>query len=165
MKRRFHFLIWTAIGLSLSALAFGWLISSPYPTAEAALADFYGGEPRPECMQSAPLLAHGKSVAPLVTRALSDKTMQRRLYAIDFLGQVRSQEALPALEAILSDVTEIHGFRASALQSIYEISPPRGRELAARVENPNAQLNRVIEAIQYSDKRIKDMISQRECQW
>jgi hypothetical protein len=89
--------------LSLGTLIYWFLSRSPYPTAEAALEAFYGGDPRPECMQAQPLRQHGSKVVPLIIRDLPNKAMPRRRYAIGFLGEGRYREALPVLEHISSD--------------------------------------------------------------
>jgi hypothetical protein len=135
------------------------LFLSPYHSPEAALAAFYGGEPRPECMQSEPLRREGRRVVPLLISELPNKGMPRRRYAIGFLGEGRYEEALPALERILGDVTEIDYFRADALLAIYEMAPIRGRELARYVQDPVGLLKRVVEAIAQGDSHVKKMIN------
>src|SRR5262245_36870293 len=146
-----------AATLSLSVSIYWFLVRSPYPTAEAALEAFYGGEPRPECMQAAPLEWHGSKVVPLVVRDLPNKTMPRRRYAIGFLGDGRYPEALPVLEHILSDETEIYYFRADALLAIYRIAPNRAQELASQValksqgQDRYHLLERVVQAVDRAD--------------
>jgi hypothetical protein len=151
------------IAASLALSLFVWICSvlflSPYRNSEEALAAFYGGEPRPECMQAQPLRSEGRRVVPLVISALPDKAMPRRRYAIAFLGEGRYEEALPALERILVDVTEKDYFRADALLAIYELTPVRARELARQVESPVGLLASVVEAIGQGDRRVREMIN------
>jgi HEAT repeat protein len=143
---------------TLLALMYSSLFLSPYPDPEAALAAFYGGEPRPECMQAAPLRQEGRRGVPLVVRELPNKAMPRRRYAIAFLGDGRYEEALPILERLLADTTEIEYFRADALLAIYQIAPVRARELAKQVQNPVGLLQGVVEAIERDDHRLRQML-------
>ena len=114
-------------GLVILCVLILFLARESYPSPEAALAAFYGGEPRPECMQANPLRSEGQRVVPLLLRELPNKSMPRRRYAIGFLGEGRYEEALPALERILADLTEIDYFRADALLAIYAIAPARAK--------------------------------------
>jgi hypothetical protein len=131
--------------LSLAALIYWFGVRSPHPTAEAALAAFYGGESRPECLLTQPLQQHGSSVVPLIIRDLPNRTMPRRRYAIGFLGEGRYREALPVLEHIFSDTTEIYYFRADALIAMFEIAPARAQELASQVVLPSHDEYRLFE--------------------
>jgi hypothetical protein len=84
-------------------------------------------------MQTEPLEQEGARVVPLVIKEISNRAMPNRRYAISFLGEGRYAEALPVLERILSDPTEIEYFRADALLAIFEIAPARAQELASTV--------------------------------
>src|SRR5215510_10119128 len=143
--------------LSVAISVYWFLAQGPYPTAEAALEAFYGGEPRPECMQAEPLRRDGSRVVPLLIQALPNKAMPRRRYAIGFLGEGRHAEALPTLEQILSDATEIYYFRADALLAVFEIAPTRAQELASQVILPSPLqdryrlLERVVQAVERGD--------------
>lgn len=130
-KALFFILLAAAFVAAVAAPVYWVLVRSPYPTAEAALEAFYGGEPRPECMQAQPLLRHGPGVVPLIIRDLPNKAMPRRRYAISFLGQGNYTDALPALEKIVLDDTELYYLKTDALEAIYHISPPHAAKLAA----------------------------------
>ena len=155
-----------AVTATLIAATFiDWfLLRSPHATAEAALAAFYAGEPGFECMQAEPLRRDGSKVVPLVIRDLPNKKMQRRRYAILFLGEGRYREALPVLEHILLDTTEIYYFRADALMSIFEIAPTHAQELASRIVPPSEDehqfFERTIQAVTRGDLRVN-----HECSW
>lgn len=138
-----------------------WLfVQSPYPTAETALQAFYGGEPRPECMQADPLRWHGSRVVPLVIRDLPNKAIPKRRYAIGFLGEGRYTEALPVLESIVFDESEKFYFRIDALQAIYEIAPSHAQRLASRivltpqVEDRYGHLEKVVKSVLSGTIRI-----------
>ena len=154
----------TAI-LSVAILSYWFLVRSPYPTAEAALEAFYGGEPRPECLQAEPLREDGARVVPLVIRELPNKAMPRRRYAISFLGEGRHAEALPVLEKILADETEIFYFRADALLAIFEIAPTRAQELASQVavvQDKYRHFERAVQAVERGD--VSDFV-RHGCVW
>jgi hypothetical protein len=142
------------VGAAILGLSGYWLLArSPYPTPEAALGAFYNDEPRPECMQAAPLQHEGSKVVSLVIRDLSNKEMPNRRYAIGFLGEGHYAEALPVLEHILSDTTEIDYFRADALLAIFEIAPSRAQDLISAIAPSQVQgryqiLPMMIQAIQ-----------------
>jgi hypothetical protein len=148
----------TAILSLVALISIYWLgVRRLYPTDEAALAEFYAGESRPECLITQPLEQQGSSVVPLIIRDLPNKTMSRRRYAIGFLGEGRYPEALPRLERILLDATEIDYFRADALAAIFKIAPTRAQALASQVTlQPQGQdryqlLERTIKAVERGD--------------
>lgn len=65
-------------------------------------------------------------MVPTICEAVKNKDMKRRRYAIGALGYINDRAALPTLEAILSDESEIDYFRGDALHSIYQIDRKRG---------------------------------------
>jgi hypothetical protein len=144
------------------SLLFWWLMSSPYATPEAALADFYRGVPGPECMVDQPLRRDGRRVVPLVVQEVSNRAMPRRRYAIAFLGYGRHAEALPTLEKILADRTEIDHFRADALLAIYQIAPTRAQTSASGMHDSGGLLGLVVEAFGQGDAAIRVFIG-RSC--
>lgn len=76
------------------------------------------------------LLEGGEAIVPIVIQEIGNKQMPKRKHAIEFLGQHHQRAALPALEAIVNDESELADFRADALEAISEIDANRGRELA-----------------------------------
>jgi hypothetical protein len=115
-------------------------------------------------MQNQPLKAEGRDVVPLVIRDLPNRAMPRRRYAIAFLGYGQYAEALPALEKILTDPTEIDYFRADALLAIYEISPTRARTLASGIHDATGLLERFIQELGRGDAAIRAYIN-HNCSW
>ena len=87
---------------------------------------------RAEDMLMDPLILHADLVKDSVIEEVKNPKMPKRRYAISFLGVARLTNALPVLKIILSDTSEVDYFRADALESIYQISPEEGRQLAKR---------------------------------
>lgn len=77
-----------------------------------------------------PLILAGRCVVPLILERLPDQAMPKRRYAIGFLGNGRYPEALPALERIVRDSTELCIMRTDALEAIVAIDPATARLLA-----------------------------------
>lgn len=128
----------------MAFLSVWWAIAEgPLRSPKAALHDFYEAEERAEDQLMDPLILAGKRVAPIVITEIKNKKMEKRRYAIGFLGNGRYVEALPALEIILKDDTEIDYFRADALQAIYQISRERAEELAPIYVRGEGLLGRV----------------------
>jgi hypothetical protein len=94
-----------------------------------------------------PLILAGHRVAPLVLAEIQKKDMPHRRYAIGFLGNGHYSDAVPILEKILSDDSELFYFRADALEAIYQISPNRARELAPKHTAAEELLGRVAQDI------------------
>jgi hypothetical protein len=85
-----------------------------------------------------PLIAKGKVMVPAICEAVKHKDMKRRRYAIGALGYINERAAMPTLEEILSDESEIDYFRGDALQSIYQIDSKLGLSYAAQYQSqPN----------------------------
>ncbi len=117
-------------------LALWWAVAEgPLRDPEDALADFYEAKDRAEDQLMDPLILNGRRVVPLVVAEIPNKEMRLRRYAIGFLGNGRYAEALPALEEILKDESEVYYFRADALEAIYQISQDKARALAPAYTN------------------------------
>jgi hypothetical protein len=78
-----------------------------------------------------------------VIEAVKNPEMEKRRYAIGFLGVARVHEALPVLRTILADNEEEDYFRADALDSIFQISPDEGLSLARQYRERGDFLGRV----------------------
>lgn len=117
--------------LALSALFFA-LPVWPRPTADEVMADFHAAVGRCEATLQDPLILHAHIVRNRVIEDIKDPAMDKRRYAIGFLGNVGAREALPALRNILEDETEKDYFRADALESIFHIDGGEGQALAPR---------------------------------
>jgi HEAT repeat protein len=79
-----------------------------------------------------PLIEAGPKMVPAICEAVHHKDMKLRRYAIGALGYIGDPRALPTLEAILNDDSEIDYFRGDALHSIYLIDRARGVSLGKR---------------------------------
>lgn len=77
-----------------------------------------------------PLCIAGESVVPLVAEKIKSKDLDRRLYAIVFLGTVESKEPIPVLQQIAEDESDNVFFRSNALNSLYMLDEKSGVELA-----------------------------------
>lgn len=130
MKRSTIITLALAVGVTLVAL-----VAWPRPTAESVLNDFlFNDAQRAEDMLVDPLILHADVVKHRVLEEIQDPAMEKRRYAIRFLGIIRFSDALPALREILADDGELEYFRGDALESIYRISIEEGRGLAAQYE-------------------------------
>lgn len=141
-------------GSAVSAVGLVALLGLWRPVAEGplrnpgeALEDFYEAKDRVEDQLMDPLILTGRSVVPLVLKELPNKDMRLRRYAIGFLGNGRYSEALPLLDVILNDESEIDYFRGDALRSIFQISQSRARELAPNFVNGQELLGEVAREI------------------
>ena len=113
---------------------------------ERAWQAFYGeADHEPELDD--PLIAAGAKMALPICEAIAHKDMKRRRYAIGALGFIAAPAAMPCLEAILKDKTEIDYFRGDALKSIYQIDHALGRKYAAEYQNDADYLKMVADAI------------------
>jgi hypothetical protein len=134
------------------AIILGWGIwwsasQGPLRDPAAALDDFYEARDRMEGELMDPLILCGHRVVPLVIADLPNKQMRLRRYAIGFLGNGRYVEALPTLENILAEESEIYYFRADALEAINSISQVRARTLAPSYVNGDQLLGTVARSI------------------
>ncbi len=118
------------MGIVLAAALWWALAEGPLRDPHDALRDFYEARGRAEDQLMDPLILNGHRVVPLVLSEIQKKEMPLRRYAIGFLGNGHYAEAMPLLEKILSDESEIFYFRADALEAIYQIAPNRARVLA-----------------------------------
>lgn len=79
-----------------------------------------------------PLILNADLVKDRVIEDMADRRMDKRRYAIGFLGNNRIREALPALRIIVADETETDLFRGDALESIFMIDAQEGAKLSER---------------------------------
>lgn len=93
------------------------------------------------------LIAKGKVMVSAICEAVKHKDMKRRRYAIGALGYINERAAMPTLEAILSDESEIDYFRGDALQSIYRIDSKRGLSYAAQYQSQPNTLGQYAKAV------------------
>lgn len=97
---------------------------------------------RAEDMLMDPLILHSDTVKHAVIEGVKNPKMQKRRYAIAFLGVARVNDALPALRRILADNEEEEYFRGDALTSIYQIARDEGISLAKRYKGRGDYLGR-----------------------
>ena len=129
-------------------LGLWWVVQlGPLRDPREALNDFYEAKDRAEDQLIDPLILAGSRVVPVVMAELPNKEMRLRRYGIGFLGNGRYLQALPALEAVLGDATEVHTLRADALSAIYRISPARAQQLAPQHVGGEELLGKVAQDI------------------
>ena len=148
------------IGLFLAAV-FYLLIPR---TAEESFEEFLSLETK-ESYLTQPLCAAGRKVVPVVIERIKDKNLDRRRYAIGFLGSDDYPEALPVLFRILEDDTETDVFRGDALNAIFLLSRNEGSDLALKYRGRADYLGRVanelIKVQDYDD--FKDSRQSERC--
>lgn len=98
-------------------------------TPEAAFHDFQTNQHK-ESWMVAPLCAAGESVIPIVIEKVKNRKLERRVYALGFLGTTESESAADVLEVIARDDSEDEGIRNTALKSLFMIDETRGRKAA-----------------------------------
>jgi hypothetical protein len=137
------------VSTALLAVAVLWwaFAEGPLRDPEEALRDFYAARDRAEDQLMDPLILKGSGVVPLVLAEVQDRDMRLRRYAIGFLGRGRYRAALPVLERIVGDATELHYFRAGALEAIYQINQDRARAFAPRYVESEGLLGEVARTI------------------
>lgn len=123
------FKLWIVVAILIFVGVCG-LYAATKPSADEVLKDFYTAEGRAEDMLMDPLILHADIVAPLVITEIKNPEMNKRRYAIGFLGNERINEALPVLRSILSNEKEKDYFRADSLVSIFMIDKNEGLALA-----------------------------------
>ncbi len=110
---------------------------------EKAMREFYAVEStRPEEIID-PLILAGRRVVPLLVREVPKKEMPRRRQAIAALGNLGDWRAMPVLETMLADTSELDCFRADALEAIALIDKDLGHFYAKKyAESDSAYLAR-----------------------
>ncbi len=94
-----------------------------------------------------PLCNAGKKVVPLVIERVKDKNLESRRWAIRFLGSGDYLQAIPVLENIVKDKSEMDYIRGEALYSIYFIDKSLGKRLANSYQNRSDTLGEVANEI------------------
>ena len=83
------------------------------------------------------LVRAGSSIVPELLRAVADKRLYKRRYAIGALGYLKNKSAIAILRTILNDSAEKEYFRGDALRAKYIIDQALGRSEAHRLmEHP-----------------------------
>jgi hypothetical protein len=129
--------------LGLACVAYWAFAAGPLRAPEDALQDFYEAKDRAEDQLMDPLILNGRRVVPLVLDAVQQRDMDKRRYAIGFLGNGRYGEAIPTLEAILHDDSERDLFRGDALEAIWQMDPDQGLNWARQYQNREDYLGRI----------------------
>ena len=88
----------------------------PQPTIDSVMKDFHSADGRAEDMLMDPLILNADLAKDRVIQAIKNPKMDKRRYAIGFLGNERIAKAIPVLFQILSDESEKDYFRAIALR-------------------------------------------------
>jgi hypothetical protein len=127
----------------ITAVLLSFVSGCPTPqTPENAFNEFLTHETK-ESYLVQPLCNAGEKVVPLVIEKIKDKDLQRRRYAIGFLGSGNYRQALPVLEKILGDESEQDLFRGDALKSIYLIDLNLGKSLSGKYREREDFLGRI----------------------
>ena len=123
-----------AVGISL------W----PSPaTVDSVMDDFHLAEGRGEDMLMDPLILNADLVKDRVIQDIMNPEMDKRIYAISFLGNEGIGEAMPVLLHILNDESEEDPFRNGALESIFLIDKRRGKRLAGKYSSRQDSLGQI----------------------
>jgi hypothetical protein len=140
MKKRISILFLVGVGLLLGY----WLY--PKTTEEKAFNDFLTTSHK-ESYIVLPLCSAGEKVVPLVIEKIKNKDLERRRYALTFLGTSDYYQALPVLEKTVEDESEVEIFRGDALESIYLIDESKGLRLAKNYKQTNDFLGTISKEI------------------
>jgi hypothetical protein len=118
--------------IGISAAVFLWWYEVTPRTAEDAMTAFYAqkNDGVTEDQLTDPLVLAGDQVVPVVVREVARADMPLRRYAITFLGNAQSAEAVPVLRRIVEDSTELDLFRGDALEALWMIRVSGREELA-----------------------------------
>jgi HEAT repeat protein len=95
-----------------------------------------------------PLIVAGKKVVPLLLKEIQDKNMLQRRYGIVALGHLGDLSAIPVLERILKDPSEIDYFRCDALEAIALLDSDEAHVLAKEQASSSVDcINQLAEAL------------------
>lgn len=122
------------------------------PRYRTAWREFYHGG-YSEIDLGSSLVRVGEPIVPSVCRAIADRNMKRRRYAISALGWIGDRRAIPSLQKVLSEATELQELRADALEAIYRISPRLAHRLAPPHTERKDLLGTVARAVVSDDKK------------
>jgi hypothetical protein len=150
MTKRSAIILCLASAITIAVVA---CIFWPSPTVDQVMKDFYSAEGRAEDMLMDPLILNAELVAPRVIQSIQDKGMDKRRYAIGFLGNERIVGALPVLRRILADGSEEYYFRVDALEAIYQINREEGLSLARDYSERGDLLGRIATGLLSGDHR------------
>jgi hypothetical protein len=147
-------------------LAGAWAFAlNPYRTPEAALAAFYEDVPySPACAQSGPLRWGGRRIIPVIIKEISKRGMSKREYAISYLGEKRYRDALPVLERIAIDTTELDHIRYVALIAISEIELKIAQKIAVDMPENSMIDTKIKDSIIYNEPELK-YFQDHSCYW
>jgi hypothetical protein len=115
---------------------------------------FYAGDHEPELDD--PLIGAGKSMTLAICEAIRNRDMKYRRYAIGALGYIADRRALPVLDSLLANQSELEYFRSDALHAIYQIDDSLGTTYAARFSNLKNTLGLIARAILKREAWLKE---------
>ena len=124
------------------------------PSPEKAFNKFLSSTDLAEDQLKDPLILAGNKVVPIVLQNIENKDMPRRRYAIAFLGDIGSTDAIPALKQILSNKSETDFFRGDALQAIAMIDLNRGKTLAQKYSQGDSYLSMIAKEVLSEDNEV-----------
>lgn len=121
------------------------------PSPEQAFDEFLSSTDRAEDQLMDPLILAGDDVVPLVLQHVKDRGLPRRRYAICFLGNSGKREALPVLESLYADASELDYIRGDALQAIAMIDLEHGKRLAVHPREDDSYVGLIARSIVAED--------------
>jgi len=145
------------VGLLLCVVVVGgvWGVRrATRPSVQEVLADFHAAEGRAEDMLMDPLILNADLVGPAIIEGVKDPDMDKRRYAIGFLGIAGIRDALPVLRTILADATEKSTMRGDALESIYRMEREVGLVLARDYADQDGHLGHVARGLTEGSRRL-----------
>ena len=126
-------------------------------TPEYAFRDFQTFETKESYIVLPPCNA-GNKVVPIVNQRVREKDLDRRLYAIVFLGVYGDDASVSTLKDLVSDESETEYFRSAALESIFVLRSDDGRAISLKYVDRTDLLGRrarnllaVEDAMTYAD--------------
>ncbi len=125
------------------------------PSVQEVLADFHAAEGRAEDMLMDPLILNADLVAPAIVMGIKDPDMDKRRYAVAFLGIADIRDALPVLRTILADATEKSTMRGDALESTYRMEREAGLVLARKYTDQDGHLGHVARGLTEGSWRLR----------
>jgi hypothetical protein len=146
---------WIIVASVLAVACLAWVAWEEWAVSpEAALARFYAHDGAEDQLMD-PLILAGDKVVSLVIREAARQGMDRRRYAIRFLGNGSYPQALPVLERILADPAEEEYYRGDALRAIYQINPALGTRYARQYHERKDYLGQIADAVLGGDDYVK----------
>lgn len=122
-----------ALALLAGSGLWAWLIG-PLRNPQAAFDDFLVGAGRAEDQLADPLILAGPRVRPLVLKAIDQKGLRYRRYAIAYLGCAHYRPSLEPLVRIAEEELEPDYIRADAVEALWRFAPDKAVVVSREVQ-------------------------------